>query len=218
MIRNLSPLCLVVASISCSPVPDERDGVSLSAAAAASHREARLDKALETAKEDCLLMIWSEQAERAVEFDRAHDQVKGGAISCATGTTASQFDAAILAVREATKSGNKARMLEQIGLPLLYIDAEGERRPIESREMVEQVFDEVFDPRMLETLGRLDLADMTVVPEQGAFFELGSLWLVVDRKGGRPAIVTVNRQALDDAARAARDKAGRNQVTPLPAR
>lgn len=216
MIRNLSPFCLLIGAMSCSPVPDESDGVNLSPATA-SHREARLDEALQTAKDDCLLMVWSEQAERAVAFDRAHDRVKGGAISCATGTTASQFEVAILAIREAAKSGNQARMLEQIGLPLLYIDSEGKRRPIESREMVEQIFDEVFDARMLETLGRLDLADMTVVPEQGAFFELGSLWLVVDEKGGRPSIVTVNRQALDDAARAAREKASHNQATPIPA-
>ena len=50
------------------------------------------------AAEDCLLVIWEQRAgaedfggedERA--YDRAHDKADGGAISCATATSASQF-------------------------------------------------------------------------------------------------------------------------------
>ncbi|GMM92987.1 hypothetical protein [Qipengyuania sp. MTN3-11] len=219
MIRTSRTTCLALgfaaAVAGCSPVAED-DTMALMPATSAQEKRVDLERALETARDDCLLMVWSEQEERRVEFDRTHDQVKGGAISCATGTTASQFDAAIIAIREAARSGNKARMLEEIGIPLMYIDASGERRPIEDRETVEQLFDEVFDASMLATLERLDLEDITVVPDQGAFFELGSLWLVVGEKGGRPSIVTVNRQALDDAAEAARDKADRRETTPLP--
>ncbi len=179
-----------------------------------------IEAALATARDDCLLMVWSEQGAddrgRAVEFDRSHDQVEGGAISCATGTTASQFDAAITAIREAARSGNKARMLKEIGIPLVYIGADGERRPLEDRKTVEAMFDEVFDPHMLAILGKLSLKNMTVVPEQGAFFELGSLWLVVDEAGGRPKIITVNHQAMGDAAKAAARKARRGEGRPLP--
>lgn len=206
----------LLALAACTPVAEEEESVALTPATAQERQEVALEQALDTARDDCLLVVWSEQEERKAEFDRAHDIVKGGAISCATGTSASQFDAAITAIREAAKSGNKARMLEEIGMPLMYIDAEGERRPIEDRKTIESLFDEVFDERMIATLQNLDLKDMTVVPDQGAFFELGSLWLVVDEKGGRPSIVTVNRQALDDAARAAREKAESRQSTPLP--
>ena len=52
--------------------------------------EARTDPA-----ENCLLLVWSEQEDPDVEFDRANDAVNGGAISCATGTSPSQFEAAI---------------------------------------------------------------------------------------------------------------------------
>lgn len=219
----LGPPFLALVIAACSPVAEREDaGALMSATAEAAQpvagksERALLEKALTTAKDDCLLLVWSEQEKRDVPFDRAHDQVEGGAISCATGTSASQFHAAITAIREAARSGNKARMLEQIGIPLMYIDAEGEQRPLEDRETIESLFDEVFDAAMIARLQQLDLEDMTVVPDQGAFFELGSLWLVVDEKGGRPNIVTVNRQALEDAAAAAREKAGRREGRPVP--
>ena len=163
--------------------------------------------------ENCLLLVWSEQEEPDVEFDRTHDAVKGGAISCATGTSPSQFEAAIAALRDAARSGDKERLLREVGLPLLYIDAEGERRELQGEE-IDALFDEVFDARMIDLLQKLDLSQMTVSREEGAYFELGSLWLVVDDAGGRPRLVTINRQALGEAAEAAREQAdkGRGKV------
>lgn len=157
--------------------------------------------------EECLLLVWDKQLARDEAYDRANDTVEGGAISCATGTSASQFREAIAALQEAARSGDRKRMLQELGLPLLYIDAQGNSRELKSPEMVEAVFDEVFDPPMLEALSRMDLKRMTVVPDQGAFFELGSLWLVVPEAGARPRLVTVNRQALDEAAAAVRRRA-----------
>lgn len=163
--------------------------------------------------ENCLLLVWSEQDAPDVEFDRSHDTVKGGAISCATGTSASQFEAAIAALRDAARSGDKERLLREVGIPLLYIDAKGDRRELTGDE-IDTLFDEVFDARMIALLQNLDLSQMTVEKDQGAFFELGSLWLVVDATGGRPRVVTVNRQALGEAAEAARRQAdkGRGQI------
>lgn len=166
--------------------------------------------------EDCLLLVWSNQRERDVEFDRRHDFVDGGAISCATGTSASRFEAVIATLREAARSGNKARILDQVGLPLLYIDATGTRRELESRAEVEAVFDEIFDAYMIARLQRLDLSRMSVASEQGGYFDLGALWLVVDRQGGKPRLMTVNRQALDEALDAARDGAERNRGERVP--
>lgn len=181
--------------------------------------EAELQMLAEAAAEpeDCLLLVWSTQEERRTQFDREHDFVDGGAISCATGTSASQFDAAIAALREAAESGNKARILAQIGIPLLYIDAQGNRREIEERDEVEAVFDEIFDPPMLDLLQRLDLGRMSVAKDQGGYFDLGAIWLVVDEDGGRPRLMTVNRQALDEALAAARDQADRRdgEIVPL---
>jgi len=99
---------------------------------------------------------------------------------------------------------------------LLYIDAQGERREIKDRAEVDAVFDEIFDPAMLALLQRLDLSRMSVAKDQGGYFELGALWLVVDENGGRPRLMTVNRQALDEALEAAREQAERNQGDPLP--
>ena len=166
--------------------------------------------------DNCLLMAWSGKEETDVAFDRAHDAVNGGAISCATGTTPSEFQAAIDALQQAAQSGDRARLLEQVGIPLLYIDEEGERHEL-SEEQIDVLFDDIFDARMLDLLQRLDLSQMTVEKDQGAFFELGSLWLVVDETG-TPKVMTVNSQALDEAASAAAAQAERGQGDALTRR
>lgn len=158
--------------------------------------------------EDCLLVVWETQDERDIAFDRAHDRVQGGAISCATGTSPSQFEKVIVSLRQAAHSGDKALMLREVNIPLIYIDSAGARRALDEPATLDAVYDEVFDGATMAMLQKLDLSQMTVVPEQkGGFFELGSLWLVVDRPGARPRIVTVNRQAILEAAEAARAKA-----------
>ena len=209
MIRNSLPLSLpILASgllIGCAP---EREPTAEEPTQALEDTQPQPD--------DCLLLVWSNQKDRRAAFDRDHDFVDGGAISCATGTSASQFDTAIAALRDAARSGNKVRLLEQVGMPLLFIDAAGNRREIDDRDEVEAVFDEVFDPAMLALLQRLDLSQMSVAKDQGGFFELGALWLVVDQGGGRPRLMTINRQALDEALEAARDQAERNQGEPVP--
>ena len=206
MMRNPIPLPTVLALAlgGCSPAgaPDAEEPADLLSESASP--------------EDCLLLVWSSQEKPRAQFDRTHDFVDGGAISCATGTSASQFDAAIAALRDAARSGNKRRMLAEIGLPLLYIDAAGNRREIEDRAEVEAVFDEIFDPAMIALLQRLDLSQMSVAKDQGGFFTFGAVWLVVDRDGGRPRLVTVNRQALDEALETARDHAERNQGDRIP--
>lgn len=161
-----------------------------------------------TTDQDCLLLVWDKQQARDETYDRANDRVEGGAISCVTGSTPTQFRAAIADLQAAARSGDRKRMLRELGLPLLYIDAGGHSRELKSPEMVEAAFDQVFDAATLQALDRMDLKHMTVVPEQGAFFELGSLWLVVPEPGARPRLVTINQQALSEAAAAVRRKAG----------
>ena len=205
----LSPLLLAVTTAwACVPDGDGNDGNTEKSADIVAKGEA--------APGDCLLLVWSSQKERNPQFDRDHAFVEGGAISCATGTSASQFDVAISTLRDAARSGDKARLLREVGLPLLYIDGEGKRREIKDRTEVEAVFDEIFDPAMIEVLQKLDLSRMSVAKDQGGFFELGAIWLVVDRDGGRPRLMTVNRQALDEALDTARERADRNQGEPVP--
>ena len=205
----LSPLLLAVTTAwACVPDGDGNDGNTEKSADIVAKGEA--------APGDCLLLVWSSQKERNPQFDRDHDFVEGGAISCATGTSASQFDVAISTLRDAARSGDKARLLREVGLPLLYIDGDGKRREIKDRTEVEAVFDEIFDPAMIEVLQKIDLSRMSVAKDQGGFFELGAIWLVVDRDGGRPRLMTVNRQALEEALDTARERADRNQGEPVP--
>ena len=209
--RLALPLVIAALTGACSPVPNDRSAQSPGRQNLLKTVEASVDGG---PAESCLLMVWSEQEEDSdIEFDRANDAVKGGAISCATGATPSQFEAAIAALRDAARSGNKARILDQIGIPLLYIAPDGERHEL-TKDQIDTLFDDVFDARMLDLLQRLDLSKMTVEKDQGAFFELGSLWLVVD-ESGQPRVMTVNRQALDEAAVAARDQAELGQGKPI---
>ena len=166
--------------------------------------------------EDCLVLVWQQQAQRDEPFDRENDLADGGAISCATGTSASQFEAALAAIRTAAASGDRAGLLAELGIPLLYIDGDGNRRELQQDDLADTLFDEVFSPEVLALLRRVRLEDLTVVPDQGAFVELGSVWLVVDSLGGRPRIVTVNRQALGEAAAAAQRAAEQGKGSPLP--
>lgn len=181
-----------------------------------SDDRAAVDSPVAAASSDCLVLAWQAQDSPNREFDQAHDLAEGGAISCSTGTTPSQFEAALAAIRAAAQSGDKARLLEELGIPLLYIDAAGNRRELHRAEMVEAVFDEVFTPAAVEVLGRVELDDLTVVAGQGAFVELGGIWLVVDRAGGRPRIATVNQQALGEAAEAARRAAAEGDTVAAP--
>ncbi|GAA5051845.1 hypothetical protein GCM10023208_12120 [Erythrobacter westpacificensis] len=155
------------------------------------------------AERDCLLVVWEQQVSPDREFDRANDPAEGGLISCATGTSASQFEAALTALREAATGEDRDALLGEIGVPLLYIDADGNRRDMMETDLAEREFTEVFSPEMLALMRSLDLRDMTVVPDQGGFFELGAIWLSPGEPGGRPRVVTVNRQALAEAAAAA---------------
>ena len=170
------------------------------------------------ASDNCLLVVWQDQKTRDEQFDLAHDSASGGAISCATGTSASQFANAFTAIRSAARAQDKAAILNEVGLPLLYIDANGKRRELTASDDVDAAFSEVFDDNVLALLRDVDLDALTVVPDQGAFVRLGSVWLVVNRSGGRPRIVTVNKQALGEAADAVRAKAEAGEGTQAPQR
>ena len=153
-----------------------------------------------TAPADCLNAVWKAQATPNKAFDRAHDQADGGSISCATGTSASAFAATLAAIRAAAASGDKAKLAAQVGLPLLYIDSARKRRKLDRDQLASDAA-EVFSPAVLALLRRIDLGDLAVVPHEGAFADLGAVWLVAGRTGGQPRIVTIDRQALAEAAK-----------------
>ncbi|RJY10218.1 hypothetical protein D6201_05555 [Aurantiacibacter aquimixticola] len=168
---------------------------------------ATLPQATATPDQDCLVVVWDEQATPNRDFDREHDLVEGGAISCATGTSASEFEAALTNIRAAAAANDRAALIRELNIPLLYIDRDGTPQALPETAVVERGFDDIFTPEMLLLMQDLKLEDMTVVPDQGAFFQLGSIWLVASEKGGRPRLVTVNRQALDEAIASARETA-----------
>ena len=147
--------------------------------------------------EDCLSAVWGTQPRRDEAFDRANDKVAGGRISCATDTSPAQFRDAIAALKQAA-AGDRAAMLSEIRFPLLYIDAAGTSHTLDAAAIGER-FDEIFDPRTRALIERITLSQITVVPDQGGFFELGAVWLVAPSPGARPRLATVNHQALAEA-------------------
>ncbi|MEB3414618.1 hypothetical protein VCJ71_00920 [Alteriqipengyuania sp. WL0013] len=148
---------------------------------------------------DCLLLIWEKQQNPDRDFDRRFDAATGGAISCATGTTASEFERAIADIRKAALSRDRKAMMEQVRLPLLYIDADGNRRELADASALDVLFNTVFDSEVLDALAEIDLQEMSVTAGQGGDFHLGSVWLAVEQEAGPPRIVTINHQALAEA-------------------
>jgi len=224
--RTFAPASVVLimgvgALAACSPTQPEGEERALAQPPAdkpVAEQPSPQSNALARTQDNCLLVVWQDQDARDERFDLAHDRASGGAISCATGTSASQFANAFTAIRSAARAQDKAAILNEVGLPLLYIDAEGNRRELTASDDVDAAFSEVFDDNVLALLRNLDLDALTVVPDEGAFVQLGSVWLVVDRKGGRPRIVTVNKQALGEAAAAARRQAEAGGGTEAPAK
>jgi hypothetical protein len=152
---------------------------------------------------DCLMQAWKGQSAPDKAFDRAHDRADGGSLSCATGTTASQFAATLAAVRSAAAKRDNAALMAEVGFPLLYIDRTGQKAQLD-RDTLSTRAGEVFSPAVLTLLAGLRLEDLSVVPQEGAFADLGAVWLVAGRAGGRPRIVTIDAQALGEAAAAKR--------------
>ena len=174
--------------------------------------------AVAAAERDCLLVVWESQQEGITDagpqhdFDRANDAAEGGLISCATGTSASQYERALASIRAAAASDEPQAILRQMRVPLLVIDGDGNRLELGDTQQAEAAFDDIFTPDMLAALQRLELDDMTVVPDQGGFFELGAIWLSPAEPGGTPMLVTVNRQALMEAVLAQNEP----QSSPQP--
>ena len=200
-IARSAPACIVAALAglvllgACSaeePIPIDTTGTLDIPAQAGS--------AVVEAERDCLLVVWDQQSTPNRNFDRANDVAEGGLISCATGTSASEYEAALTALREAASGNDRNALLGELNVPLLFIDGSGNRRDLSDTDLADRDFEEVFSPEMLALMRDLDLKEMTVVPEQGGFFELGAIWLSPGQPGGRPRLVTVNRQALSEAA------------------
>ena len=152
-----------------------------------------------TVSGDCLEEVWSQESAPDRRFDRAHDAVEGGSLSCAIGASPRQFDTVLLKLRDAAGRGDRKAVLALVNEPLLFIDAKGARRELPTRRDVEREQAAVLTPELLEGLKLVAIDKVTVVPDQGAFFDLGAMWMASRREGAPPVIVTVNLQALEEA-------------------
>jgi hypothetical protein len=202
----LTALC-VLGLAACAPEadgPSDADIARVGGPVAGGAVSAGAAEAQAEAISNCLDSIWEAQPEDERAFDRANDQIGGVSVSCAMSTTATKFVDALDALRAAAEAEDRAALLDALNIPFYYIDADGVTTQLTDADQINAAFDRIFDARVMGLLRRIDLAEVTVVPGEGAFLELGSLWLVADQNGGPPKIVTVNHQAMNeaDAARA----------------
>ena len=152
-----------------------------------------------TVSGNCLEEVWSHETAPDRRFDRAHDAVEGGSLSCAIGASPKQFDTVLVNLRDAAGRGDREALLTMVHEPLLFIDAKGARRELATRRDVEREQAAVLTPELLKGLKLVAIDKVTVVPDQGAFFDLGAMWMASRREGAPPVIVTVNLQALQEA-------------------
>ena len=94
----------IAALSACSPAQPQSDE---RAAARVPQPPSPLETAPTPASDNCLLVVWQDQKTRDEQFDLAHDSATGGAISCATGTSASQFANAFTAIRSAARAQDR---------------------------------------------------------------------------------------------------------------
>lgn len=154
----------------------------------------------EAALENCLERLWDEEAPvEQRSFDVENDRIGGVSLSCAMSTTATQLRQALVALKQAAEAEDRAAILDYVGIPFLYIEEDGEARQLTEQDEINERLDEVFDEDTMAMLRRIEPSEITVIPDQGAFLELGALWLVAPEAGGPPRIVTINHQALDEA-------------------
>ncbi|MGB7405496.1 MAG: hypothetical protein WA906_07400 [Pacificimonas sp.] len=150
--------------------------------------------------EDCLPALWKQRPSRNEAYDRANDKQRGGSLSCGLSTTASEFRDVLADLRLAADTGDRERLLSHVGVPMTYVDRDGHLRELASMADVEAIYEEIFTPDILAELSKIRLEDASVVPNEGIFFELGAVWLVVPEGESGPQLVTVNQQAAEEAA------------------
>lgn len=156
------------------------------------------------AVEDCLEDIWPTQPERDETFDRDHDQLNGQSISCDTGTTAGRFAATLDDIRDAASAKDADLILAQFDGRVLYIDEAGERVTLADETSRADIRDAMFDAEMLVLLSQIDLSKLELLPGEGAYYEFGTIWFASQQRGGYPRIITINRQAMREAAQSRR--------------
>ena len=149
--------------------------------------------------DSCLLLVWDAARPQDAAFDKANDIVEGGSISCATGSTAGQFEQTLSSARQAADTQDMASLVAMSAEPLLYIDARGERHEYPDRNALSVDAASVFAPEILTVFRTAQLTDLTVAPQDGAFLALGTVWLSVPATGAAPQIRTINLQAAAEA-------------------
>ena len=149
--------------------------------------------------EDCLALVWASQSNPPRDHDRKLDAARGGSIACDMQTSASEVEGLLAALKAASVREDYRALADATDTPVLFIDAGGTRAELAERAAIEAASTRMFDPQMRALLARLTLADMEIVRGQGGMFALGSVWIVAPRNGARPLIITINREALDEA-------------------
>lgn len=164
---------------------------------------AEVDAVTPVAIESCLTDVYRDRPARDEAFDRAHDAMPGGSLSCGLSITASELRDTLAQLREAAAAEDRKRLLGHVGIPMVYIDAQGTVRQLPSMTDIEAFYDDIFTTAVVRRLATLRLEDASVVPGEGLFFDLGAVWLIVADESGRPQLLTVNHQAAEEAAAAA---------------
>ena len=161
------------------------------------------------ANERCLKLVWAASGTQDNPFDRENDAVDGGSIACDLQTSASAVTTSLDTIRAAAQSDDRDDLAKVVVYPLRFHDRLGKVRSISSASELAKSHDIVFDSYTRAHLARLTMADMHIIPGEGAFFELGGVWIAANANGAQPRIITLNQQALTEADAARNRAAGK---------
>lgn len=147
---------------------------------------------------NCLNLVWSHQRSPSKVLDRKYDGSGDNAFSCATLTSATAFEKTLRRIRIAALRGNRLQLLALSRFPLTYVDLAGRRSSLSISEAAHKI-GQVFPSKLMERLKKINLRQMEVVSNKGAFFDHGTLWLSPSEVGGNPAIITIDLRAFEEA-------------------
>lgn len=145
----------------------------------------------------CLDRVWEHAAhdEESRSFDMKNDERDGDSISCAILTTPTAMARSFRDLQRAIGSRNPTEIASLFVFPMTYVDSQGRSETLTRTQFVCR-YQQIFAPDMVAAVLEADFSDLEFVMNRGAYLRSGAVWWVVDRIGGTPRIVTINRSVL----------------------
>ena len=127
------------------------------------------------------------------EFDTANDVLPDGIVSCQILTSPSEVQIFITVLSDAIRTGDSSRIASQSGVPVLFINRDGEARSLDEPDL--RVAWPEISASLRQKLPELTIQNVKLQRSEGVFFGDGYVWGRVDADTGSVVLKTINLEA-----------------------